>query len=239
MTDYLLITSKNNMKKIIAIATTAAMFAFAAPASAAINSSAFFISTTNRGTITNVTQADSNTGSNLALGSVGGSGARGGDITSSGSNNNGGTVSGNGGNGGNGGAGGLVNTGNATSNAGTENGMNGTDVDVDLTGAADDINSSTLDIVTDNNDLGNTIDNFTDARSRTGDNVAEGSVGGNAERGGEISGGVGDFNNGGATSGSGGAGGAGGLGGTIGTGAANATSGTINLLNTTLVRVRI
>jgi len=226
------------MKKIIAIATAAAMFGFAAPASAAINSSAFFISTTNRGTITNVTQADSHTGLNTALGSVGGSGARGGDVTSSGSNNNGGAVSGNGGSGGSGGAGGLVNTGNATSEAGTENGMNGTDVDFEIV-TGDDINSSTLDVVTDNNDLGNTIDNFTDARSRTGDNTAEGSVGGNAERGGEITGGVGDFNNGGATSGSGGAGGAGGLGGTIGTGAANATSGTINLLNTTLVRVRI
>ena len=114
------------MKKIIAIATTAAMFAFAAPASAAINSSAFFISTTNRGTITNVTQADSNTGSNLALGSVGGSGARGGDITSSGSNNNGGATSGSGGAGGAGGLGGTIGTGAANATSGTINLLNTT-----------------------------------------------------------------------------------------------------------------
>src|SRR3989344_6599534 len=114
-------------KKIIAVGTALAMFGFAAPASAAINSSAIFVSMINRGTITNVTQADSNTGNNVALSSVGGSGARGGDITSTGPHNNDGSVSGNGGNGGNGGAGGLVSAGNAPSNAGTENGLNWTE----------------------------------------------------------------------------------------------------------------
>src|SRR3989344_2997870 len=114
-------------KKLIAMGTALAMLGFAAPASAAINSSAFFISTIDRGTITNVTQADSHTGANVALGSIGGSGGRGGDITSTGPHNNDGSVSGNGGNGGNGGAGGLVSTGNAPSHAGTENGLNWTE----------------------------------------------------------------------------------------------------------------
>jgi len=91
----------------------------------------------------------------------------------------------------------------------------------------------------DNDDPNNRIQNLTRARGRTGDNSADGSTGGNAGNGGQISAGTGDENNGGATAGSGGAGGAGDLGGEIHTGAATSKSGTLNLLNTTFVRVRL
>lgn len=223
----------------VAIATMVlSLFAFATPASAAMNSSSISITTTNRGSIDNNTMADARTGLNTALGSLGGRGGDGGDVESDGNNNNGGATSGNGGNGGNGGAGGLVSTGEAESEAGTENGLNLTDVDVQV---PTDMNSASVGIDTDNDrdfPTQNHIANLTDARSRTGANTALGSEGGAADDAGDVEGGVGDFNNGGASSGMGGNGGAGGLGGTITTGRAEAVSGTVNLLNTILVRVR-
>ncbi len=221
------------------IAAVAMVFSFVTPAFAAVNSSSVTINVTNRGTITNTTQADSHTGQNLALGSIGGAGGLGGGVSSAGSENNGGATAGNGGNGGNGGAGGLVQTGNATSESGTENGLNGTDLEVAFDCECGDLNSVTIVANVDNDDTANTIDNTTQARARTGQNLALGSAGGNAGNGGVIDGGVGSENNGGAKAGSGGAGGAGGLGGTIGTGNASSTSGSINLLNTTFVRVRM
>ncbi|PIR83986.1 hypothetical protein COU18_01090 [Candidatus Kaiserbacteria bacterium CG10_big_fil_rev_8_21_14_0_10_51_14] len=226
-------------KKLIAVGTALAMFATATPAFAAVNSSSVTILVTNRGSITNVTQADSHTGLNTALGSLGGTGGLGGDVTSSGSENNGGASAGNGGNGGNGGAGGLITTGDASAEAGSENGLNGTDLEVAFDCECGDLNSVTIDAEVDNDDPSNNIDNTTQARGRTGDNTALGSAGGNAGNGGEVDGGPGSENNGGASAGTGGAGGSGGLGGEIHTGAASSTSGSINLLNTTFVRVRM
>lgn len=227
------------MKKILAVGAALAMFATATPAFAAVNSTRISITTTNRGTISNVTQADSHTGLNVALGSVGGSGGTGGAVDGgSGDENNGGAMGGNGGNGGNGGAGGLVDTGDATSEAGSENSLNGTEAEVALDCDCGDINSVTIELDTDNEDLGNNIDNFTDARSRSGENVADGSVGGNAGVGGAVTA-AGSENNGGARAGTGGAGGSGGLGGTVFTGNASSTSGAINMLNTTILRVRL
>ena len=228
----------------VAVAMVGAMvlsfFAFALPASAAVNSTKINIVTTNRGTINNTTQSDSHTGQNFAAGSVGGTGGLGGDVTSAGSENNGGASAGNGGNGGNGGAGGLVQTGNATATAGTENALNSTDAEVDLGGCGcGDINSVTIDVITDNGDIANNIDNLTQSRARSGQNLALGSRGGNAGNGGVVNGGAGNENNGGASAGTGGAGGAGGLGGEVSTGNASSTSGTINLLNTSILRVRI
>src|SRR3989344_3519696 len=111
-------TKSITLNSMMAVAMIGAMvlsfFAFATQASAAINSSSFTITTTNRGTIDNVTRASSHTGDNTAEGSEGGEGDDGGDITSDGDNNNCGASSGNGGDGGNASAGGLVNTGNAT-----------------------------------------------------------------------------------------------------------------------------
>jgi hypothetical protein len=226
-------------KKIMAVGIALAMFASATPAFAAVNSTRITINTTNRGTISNITTADSHTGLNTALGSQGGAGAAGGNVTSAGNENNGGAIAGNGGNGGNGGAGGLVQTGDATSEAGTVNDLNNTDAEVALDCDCGDINSVTIELDTDNDDIANNVANLTDARSRTGDNTALGSLGGDAGIGGNVDGGIGDENNGGARAGSGGAGGAGGLGGTIGTGHASSTSGTINMLNTVMLRVRL
>lgn len=225
------------------IAAVAMVFSFVTPAFAAINSTSITLNIINRGSISNVTQADSHTGENAALGSTGGTGGTGGFVTSDGSENNGGAMAGNGGNGGNGGAGGLVQTGNATSDASSENGLNGTDAEVDLgTCACGDINSVTIEATVDNDRVAptqNHIDNFTDARARTGTNIADGSTGGNGGVGGEVDGGVGSENNGGAAAGTGGAGGSGGLGGTVATGNASSTSSAVNLLNTTLLRVRM
>ena len=64
-------------------------------------------------------------------------------------------------------------------------------------------------------------------------------AGGNGGVGGVVDSGAGDENNGGARAGTGGSGGAGGLGGTVGTGNAASTAGTINMLNTTILRVRL
>ena len=225
---------------IVAVAAVAMVLAYAGIADAAVNSTKINIQTTNSGTITNVTQADSHTGQNFAWGSAGGDGGTGGDVLGGGgSENNGGASAGNGGNGGKGGAGGLVETGNATSDAGSENSLNGTDVDVAFDCDCGDINSVTLVIDTDNTSASNRIDNNTQARARSGQNLALGSLGGNGGVGGVIDGSGGSENNGGASAGTGGSGGAGGLGGTIGTGAASSTSGAVNLLNTTIIRVRL
>src|SRR3989344_3155091 len=88
---------------IAAFAAVAMVLMTAAPAFAAINSTSITLLITNRGSITNTTQADSHTGQNLALGSLGGNGGTGGDVDGgNGSENNGGATAGNGGNGGNG-----------------------------------------------------------------------------------------------------------------------------------------
>lgn len=225
-------------KKLIAGAAALGMLAFGTPAFAAMNSSSITITTTNRGSIDNVTTADARTGLNTALGSLGGAGGVGGGVTSAGGNNNGGAGAGNGGNGGAAGAGGYVETGDATADAGSTNDLNGTNVEVQV---PTDMNSSAVGVDTDNDrefPTQNHIDNFTDARSRTGANSALGSAGGTGGTGGEVDGGDGNFNNGGATSGNGGTGGTGGMGGTVLTGAARAESGTFNFLNTSIVRVR-
>ena len=238
--------SFNSMMAVAIIGTMVlSLFAYATQASAAVNSSSITITTTNRGTIDNDTSAKSHTGNNTALGSQGGRGGDAGDVTSGGDNNNGGATTGNGGSGGDGDAGGLVNTGDATSEAGTDNALNTTDIGVDFAVSGGDVNSTSLDIVTDNQnnnhecDCANVINNDTRARARSGDNRAEGSVGGNADDAGDVTGGSGDFNNGGADTGNGGNGGDGGFGGTVFTGNASSTAGTINLLNTSIIRVRI
>ncbi|MBI5457953.1 hypothetical protein HY971_04505 [Candidatus Kaiserbacteria bacterium] len=237
---------QNTYGKAAAIATSVAMalgtFGFAAPAFAAVNSSSITISITNRGSIDNTTQADAHTGQNIALGSQGGLGGNGGSVTSAGSENNGGATAGNGGNGGNGGAGGLVTTGNASADAGTQNGLNGTDATIEFDCACGDLNSVTVGVTIDNDrefPTQNNIDNTTQARARSGQNLADGSTGGDAGTGGDVTGGSGSENNGGATSGNGGNGGSGGLGGEIATGSATSKSGSVNMLNTTILRVRM
>ncbi|MEK7068560.1 MAG: hypothetical protein AAB964_01960 [Patescibacteria group bacterium] len=80
----------------------------------------------NEGVIVDITVAGANTGDNDARGSRGGRGGEGGEVESDddGSYNNGGANAGNGGNGGAGGLGGEVDTGDATSNAGSINVLN-------------------------------------------------------------------------------------------------------------------
>ncbi|OGG57859.1 hypothetical protein A2765_06625 [Candidatus Kaiserbacteria bacterium RIFCSPHIGHO2_01_FULL_56_24] len=244
----------------VAALVAAALVLFsAAPAFAAINSSYIKIETKNSGKITNVTSSKADTGDNYAGGSYGGDGGNGGDVEAeaeagddyksdaSANGNNGGALAGDGGNGGNASFGGTVKTGDATSVADTQNGLNSTEVDLDVKG---DMNSTVLKVEADNaEECGcNEIKNDTKSRARTGDNRAKGSYGGDGGRGGEIEAeaeadGDGDAeangNNGGAVAGNGGTGGSGDAGGLVETGEADSTSGTINLLNTLLVRLSI
>ena len=237
-------TQSTTLNRAVALSMTAALvlslLAIAMPASAAMNSSSIKIEVENSGTITNTTSAKASTGGNLAGGSTGGSGGSGGDIeVDDGDNNNGGALAGEGGNGGNAGIGGTVFTGDADAEAGTLNSLNATDVDVDLWG--EDMNSSEIKVKVENEDHhdGNTISNVTRAKARTGDNNAAGSTGGNGGTGGEVEVDDGDNNNGGAEAGDGGNGGAGADGGWVETGIATSLSGSVNVLNTTLVRVRL
>ena len=208
-----------------------------APVARNINSSSITMNIANRGSINNTTQADSHTGQNIALGSIGGLGGFGGSVTSgAGDENNGGAQAGNGGNGGSSGAGGLVTTGNASADANTINEANSTGVDIGSEcGCGGEINGLTLGVSIDNDAP---IINTTQGRARTGQNLSLGSAGGNGGVGGNVGGGAGDENNGGASAGTGGSGGTGGPGGAVGTGNAGSTSSTLNLLNNTLIRVR-
>ncbi|OGG50638.1 hypothetical protein A2763_00445 [Candidatus Kaiserbacteria bacterium RIFCSPHIGHO2_01_FULL_54_36] len=210
------------------------------PTPRTINSSSITINVMNRGSVVNVTQSSSHTGANIALGSTGGAGGAGGSVTAgAGNENNGGASAGNGGSGGNASEGGLVQTGNASADAGSLNDVNTTDAEVDLgCDCPGDINGLTIDATVDNDGDDNVITNLTRARARSGANVALGSDGGNAGNGGNVSAGAGNENNGGASAGTGGAGGSGDVAGTIVTGNANSTSGAINLLNNTFVRIR-
>jgi hypothetical protein len=210
------------------------------------HSSGISITICNRGTIVNETEADASTGGNWAGGSYGGNGGNAGDVEAYGGGNfsNGGASTGNGGNGGNAGPGGLVNTGNASATAVSENDANGTEVELDADG---DMNSSLITILINNLRGGacdregcppsNTIENSTKARARTGGNYADGSYGGDGGDAGDVEPGDGSYQNGGAETGSGGNGGDGGIGGTINSGNAEATSAALNILNRVIVRI--
>ena len=98
------------------------------------------------------------------------------------------------------------------------------------------VNSSYIKIETTNS---GSIDNTTKAKAETGGNWAGGSKGGRGGSAGDVGASSGDYNNGGATAGDGGEGGKGDDGGLVDTGVSTANSGTINILNQTLVRVRL
>jgi hypothetical protein len=232
------------MKTIVAFVTIVAFGLSSSLAFADVNSSYIKIETSNSGSISNYTSAQSATGGNWAGGSRGGRGGSAGDVEVAGPGNfnNGGALAGDGGDGGSAGVGGTVTSGDADAAASSENFLNMTDVDVDLLGS--DVNSSKIKIETDNSECGcqesgNMIDSRTKARARTGGNDADGSSGGKGGYGGDVSSALGDNNNGGAEAGSGGMGGDGADGGWVETGAATSSSGSVNVLNETLVRVRV
>ena len=173
------------------------------------------INVTNSGTITSDTDAKASTGGNWAGGSYGGDAGKGGsggdggvadantdshcDCDPSVGNATGGNGgdAGAGGNGGDGGPGGLVDSGDATANAGSLNTLNSTEIDVQAAdcGCANseehhfsgwgrrgdtDINNSVTVYVSNSG----SIDSDTDAKAKTGDNSAEGSFGGDGKKGG-------------------------------------------------------
>src|SRR3989344_3359314 len=136
----------------VAVLIAAALVLFmAAPAFAAINSSYIKIEASNIGKIKNTTTSEAKTGGNTAEGSYGGEGGSGGDEYdgAEANGNNGGALAGDGGNGGNASFGGLVNTGDATSDATTSNGLNSTDVQLDVDG---DMKSTVLKVEAENDE---------------------------------------------------------------------------------------
>ena len=211
------------------------VFAFATPASAAMNSSAMVITNLNGGAIISGTTATANTGGNTAGGSRGGNGGSAGDVEAEDGNmNNGGAAAGNGGNGGNASAGGWVETGDADAEAGSINQLNSNDTDIEI---ADDMNSSGLIVTGASVGL---IAEVTGAGANAGENSARGSRGGRGGQGGEVEADdTGSNNNGGATAGNGGNGGVGSTGGEVKTGKSTSAAGSLNVLNTNIVRVRM
>ena len=244
------------------------------------------ITVNNSGSIDSDTTAKADTGDNTAQGSYGGDAGKGGKGGSGGdaeagkngkdcgcdpsvgnaTGGNGGN-GGAGGNGGDAGPGGLVDTGNATANAGSLNTLNSTEIDVQAAdcgcnsdphhssgwgrrGHTETINAVTVAVTN-----GGSIDSDTKAKVETGDNTADGSYGGDGAKGGKGGSGGDAETHGGALNwdgnpvggdaygGSGGNGGVGGdggrgdVGGTIRTGAGESNSGSINLMNSTIVRV--
>ncbi len=234
------------MKKAVAFVGMASLVLSAVPAFADVNSSAIKIETRNSGTIDNYTSAKAETGGNWAGGSKGGRGGKGGEVEVDGSGdyNNGGASAGFGGHGGIADIGGTVKTGDADAHSSTENFLNSTDVDVDLYG--EDLNSSKIKVETYNDTDNcecegddNNIKNRTKSRARTGDNSSEGSEGGKGGKGGDVEASSGDNNNGGAYAGDAGHGGSSNDGGWVETGDADAMSEVVNVVNETLVRVRL
>jgi hypothetical protein len=173
---------------------------------------------------------------------------------------------GNGGAGGDAGVGGTIETGDAEANSGVMNVVNSTDIDVAGCGCDGDVNydENEVDDITVDNEVkvelfnGALVTNVTDAYAKTGWNRADGVEGGNGgragdgEEGGEADADAdadGHYNNGGeadadadgGNGGNGGNGGEGGLavaGGLITTGDALSNSGAVNVVNSTLIRVR-
>ena len=101
-----------------------------------------------------------------------------------------------------------------------------------------DVNSSKIKIETKSS---GSIDNYTSAKAETGGNWAGGSDAGKGGSGGdvEVEDGDSDNNNGGASAGDGGNGGESSDGGWVETGVATSNAGSVNILNATLVRVRL
>ncbi|OHB18534.1 MAG: hypothetical protein A2854_00175 [Parcubacteria group bacterium RIFCSPHIGHO2_01_FULL_56_18] len=172
---------------------------------------------------------------------------------------------GNGGSGGNGGAGGVggtISTGDAEANAGVANVVNSTDIEVEGCGCDAGVNydEDEVDDITVDNEVeidlynGAFLLNVTDAYAKTGWNAADGTSGGSAGSGGEgeeggkadadaDTHGHGDANadaegGEGGNGGYGGEGGFGGAGGLVVTGDATSNAGAVNVVNSTLLRVR-
>jgi hypothetical protein len=173
---------------------------------------------------------------------------------------------GKGGNGGDAGVGGTITTGDAEANSGVMNVVNSTDIEVEGCGCDSGVGydeDNVDDIEVDNEvkiELLNAgiVSNTTDAYAKTGWNVAAGVEGGDAGQGGEGDEGgnadadsdVGGWHDedgdayseaNGGQGGNGGRGGRGGValeGGVIVTGNATSNSGAVNVINSTLLRVR-
>jgi len=216
------------------------------PSPAAINSSIIKIEANNSGSITSTTTSSASTGGNEAQGSRGGRGGRGGDVEAEAEDgdangNNGGALAGDGGAGGNASFGGFVKTGTSTSVAVTDNGLNDTDIGIDVGNL---INSTLIKVEVDNDNDNcrcNVLDNKTRSRARTGGNDALGSYGGGGGSGGEVEAeaddGDANGNNGGAVAGNGGTGGTGAAGGFVESGVADSFASTTNRANTTRIRL--
>ena len=188
--------------------------------------------------VVNHTEASASTGGNYAGGARGGRGGDGGDIENEGGNQNvNDSDAGDGGDGGDATEGGTVMTGDATAGAKTANVVNTNVTRVDRCGCDGEGGDSEGDVKVKNSSHAKVF-NDTEAKAKTGYNLAKGSRGGRGEDGGDIENEGGNQNVNGSDAGNGGDGGTGGSGGWVETGDAVAGSRTFNLVNTNFTRVR-
>lgn len=195
------------------------------------------ISNNSEACVMNDVTARAETGGNVADGSYGGSGGRGGSIR-----NNGGDVeksmTGSGGNGGSAGSGGTIITGNATAAAALNNDVNSNDIAIDrcaCQGGDDECNSKCGDTVTANSSRTRMFNRLL-GKAETGENESTGSYGGSAGNGGNIENETGDDVEE-STTGNGGNGGSSAAGGLVTSGASNSTAALVNVINRNMIRI--
>lgn len=190
----------------------------------------------NSATVINVIEVNANTGGNFADGSYGGTGGDGGDIES-GKGEIVDSSTRNGGDGGNSSVGGTVITGNAQAEVGVFNLVNTNRTIIDRSGGGGDI------II--GNDNSAKLINEIGVEANTGNNFVDGSYGGSGGDGGDIS--LGDNGEHGhkhdrgiedVNTGHGGDGGTSGAGGLVITGDASSRAFVVNIVNTTVTRIR-
>ena len=223
------------MKKIIAITavSTVALFMGAQTASAQgmpypipVFGNNVVVTNHNSATITNVIEAEANTGFNSADGgNAGGAGDAGSVMCSDGGN-----TGGNGGNGGNAGNGGAVYSGSAVAVAGAQNYANSNNTVVADNCCEDDSDMGNVRV---HNSNYVNIMNFVYSAANTGFNSADGGNAGGAGAGGSVMG-VDDGNIGG----NGGNGGNAGNGGAVYSGYAESYAGSVTSVNSNITRIR-
>ena len=237
----------------------AIVFMFAFTVAPALAGDMTMVMNENEGEAINMVGADSNSGGNLAGGSMGGDGGEGGDME-----NEGGDIrrshTGAGGNGGSSSDGGIVTSGEAGAEAAglnlvntnytevddcaceDEEEENGAAVDSQLNGPEPGPEMCCGDIVIVRNSNRHLGENMVGARANSGDNMAMGSYAGDGGEGGEMENESENECNGqdieGSSTGAGGTGGNSGFGGDVMTGPSHSRALGVNVLGTNITRIR-
>lgn len=186
--------------------------------------------------VINEVEVYANTGDNMAGGSYGGDGGDGGKIININDGDVDESTTGNGGNGGDASVGGTVITGDATAEADVMNAVNTNRTIINRCACEDEDCECGFDIVKNRNSA--MVMNGVGVAAETGENLAEGSYGGDGGDGGKI------YNGGGecsdvdeSTTGNGGDGGQGSEGGLVQTGVSYSRANVVNVVNRNLTRI--